>query len=258
MKKNTKKLLYVFFILVMIISAAWFYVDYTNKNNNEEEVPEVYEPTPSEIDVDDKDKESAKVESLVIKMAPDVDLAEERRKNNNNDIVGRLEIPDLFNVLVVKTTNNDYYLNHAVNKSYDIRGSEFLDYRVNPTSKQVNIYGHNSRDPNIKVAFLKLESYLKKDFFDNNPYIIFQYDGGKSIYKIKAIKEVYETNTEHLLVDKTGSDFVNHVNTMTTGNGIIFSRDVKVDANSEILVLQTCSHHWNNALYTFIAVKIDY
>ena len=59
-----------------------------------------------------------------------------------------------------------------VNKKYDIRGSEFLDYRVEPTSKQVNIYGHNTRDNRIKVAFIKLEKFIDQDFFNKNQYII--------------------------------------------------------------------------------------
>ena len=190
-------------------------------------------------------------------MAPDVDLNAERKKHNNNDIIGRLEIPDLFNVLVVRGTDNQFYLNHDVDKKYEIRGNEFMDYRVSPQSKQINIYGHNTRDPNIKVAFLKLEKFLDKDFFDKNQYIIFQYDGGKSIYKIKAMREIYESNVEHLYVDYTGNDFVNHVNKLTGDDGLIYRRDIEVNANSEILVLQTCSHHWNKALYIITAVKVS-
>ena len=250
-----KKLLYVFFILIMIASAAFYFVE----SSKEPEEPEIYGSTPSEIEVKEEEKQVKVIEKLTIKMAPDVDLEYHRKKNNNNDIVGRLEIPDLFNVLVVKTTDNKFYLNHAVDRSKDIRGSEFLDYKVTPTSKQINIYGHNTRDPKIKVAFIKLEKYLDKTFFDNNPYIIFQYDGGKSVYKIIAMKEVKEVaNAEHLFVDLTGKEFVEHVKKMTTGSGLIFSRDVSYDENSEIIVLQTCSHRGTKNLFTVIGVKIDY
>ena len=250
-----KKILYAFFILLIIASGIFYYYETTK----EVEQPEIYDPTPSEISVDENEKIVKVVESLSIKMAPDVDLAAERKKNNNNDIIGRLEIPDLFNVLVVKTNNNSFYLNHAVNKSYDIRGSEFLDYRVGPTSKQVIIYGHNTRDPNIKVAFLKLEKFLDATFFNNNPYIIFQHDGGKSIYKIVAMKEVKEeANAEHLMIGHTGQAFVDHLKKMTSGSGIIHTRNVAIDENSEVLVLQTCSHRGSKNLFTIVAVKIDY
>ena len=167
------------------------------------------------------------------------------------------KIPDLINVLVVRGTDNAYYLRHTLDKEWDYRGSEFFDYRVTPTSKQVNIYGHNSRDSESKVAFLKLQKFLDREFFDNNQYIILQHDTGKSIYKIKALKQVYESNNEHLKVDLTGAPFVNHFNTMTTGTGLIYSRDLDFNEYSEIIVLQTCSYDWDSALYTIIGVKIN-
>ena len=254
MKKSTKKLLYIIFTLIIIVSGVVFYLEYTKQNDSE-----MYDPTPSEITVEDSDKQDVVVGSDTIKMAPDVDLDAERKKYNNNDIIARLEIPDLFNVLVVRGTDNKYYLDHAVDKKPDIRGSEFMDFRLTPTSKQVNIYGHNSRDPKIKVAFLKLEKFLNKDFFDENPYIILQYDGGKSIYKIKAMRQIYESNTDHLnKVHYTGQEFVNYVNELTGQDGLINSRKVEVNENSEILVLQTCSHDWDKALYIITAVKIKY
>ena len=259
-KKNKKKkvnvtkiVLYIFFIGLIIASGIVFYLDYTK----EPEEPEIYEQLPSEIVVDDKDRIKTQFDDLILKLAPDVDLNQERAKYSNNDIVGRLEIPGLFNVLVTKDPDdNAFYLNHDIYKKYDIRGTEFLDFRVTPTSQQVNIYGHNTRDINIKVAFLKLEQFLKKDFFDQNQYVIFQHDQGKAAYKIIAIKEITSDNLEHMYVDKTGSNFVDHVKNMTTGEGVFNSREVPYDENSNIIVLQTCSHHLDNAFYTVIAVKV--
>ena len=248
-----KKFLYVFFVFIIIASGAFYYIE----ANKEPEEPEIYDPTPSEIAIDDKDKQTVTIDNLQIKMAPDVDLAAKRKENNNNDIIGRLEIPDLINVLVVKGTNNSFYLNHAVNKSYDIRGSEFLDYRQTVKSQQLNIYGHNTRDPKIKVAFLKLEKFLDKTFFENNQYIIFQHDGGKNIYKIIAMKEVDEVrDAEHTTITYTGADYVNHIKRMTTGDGLIFSRKVDYDENSEIIILQTCSHRGTKKLFTLIGIRI--
>lgn len=256
-KKNNKKLfLYILFSIVIIASAIVFYIDYTERNKVPKEYEELFEKLPSEIETKEEDKNSTQIESALLNLAPDVDLNAERARNNNNEIIGRLEIPDLFNVLVTKGSNNDFYLSHAVNKKYDIRGTEFLDYRLTTTSKQLNIYGHNTRDEKIKVAFLKLEKFLKQDFFDSNPYIVFQHDGGKNIYKILAIKEIRETNNEHMHIEYTGNAFVEHVNRMTTGEGIYHTRNVNYDENSEILVLQTCSHHWKNGFYTIVAVKI--
>ncbi|MBR1611172.1 MAG: hypothetical protein IJ672_06795, partial [Methanobrevibacter sp.] len=158
---------------------------YVENDNNKVK----YTDTPNEIVVEEKDKEEIVVEGKKYLFAPDIDLEQARIDNNNREIVGRLELPDLFNVLVSRTNNNKYYLDYSVKRERDIKGSEFLDYRTAPTDKQVNVYGHNSRDPNLKVPFLRLESFLEKDFFDSHPYIVLQYDGGKSFYKIMNLKE---------------------------------------------------------------------
>ena len=252
-KKNMKKkLLSFFFILVIIASGIIYYIDSQKK----EKEPEIFEQLPSEIVVDEKDKTGFTLEGKEINLAPDVDFNQERAKYKNNDIVGRLEIPDLFNVLVVKGKDNSYYLSHSLEKKSDVRGTEFIDYRNTVTSKQLNVYGHNTRDSRIKVAFLKLEQFLKEEFFNNNPYIVFQHDGGKNFYKIISIKEIKDTNNEHMYLDYTGSAFVNHVKNMTTGEGVYNARNVSYDENSEIIVLQTCSHHWKNAFYIITAVKM--
>ena len=258
-----KKVLYIFFILVMVVSGVFLYLEMTK----EEEVPEVYKPRESEIFTDDSELVEKVVEKKeVIKMAPDVDLAAERKKYNNPYIVGRLEIPDLFNILIVQSDEDEFYLSHDISKKYDIRGTEFLDSRVPVTAQQLNIYGHNTRDPKINVPFLKLETKFVKEngFFESHPYIIFQYDGGKDVYKIMAVNHVNNSkyaspSPEHMRINEyKGSAFVEHVKRMITGNDVKKSRQVDYDENSKILVLQTCSHEKTDYVYTIVAVKIDY
>lgn len=247
-----RKVLIFIFSTIMIISGSIFI--YNTFFANEEN--ELYEDALEEIIVEEHEKEEIEVEENVsIKMSPDVDLSSKRIEHSNNDIIGRLEIPDLFNILIVRGKDNSYYLNHSIKKSKDVRGSEFLDYRLNPESKQINIYGHNSRDEKIKVPFLKLESFLDKKFFDENPYIIFQHDNGKSIYEIISIKEI-TTDYEHMTLDTHGAEFVQHVDKLKSNS--IYTRDVHYDENSNIIVLQTCSHHLDNAYYVITGVKIEY
>lgn len=256
---NKKNLIRIFFILVIIVSGVIYYVEST-KNVDPPE-PDIYQPLPSELETNESELEEVTVNNFRFKLAPDVDFAAERKKYNNNDIIARLEIPDLFNVLIVKGTDNSYYLNHSIKKEYDIRGTEFIDYRVNPTSKQVNIFGHNSRDPNIKVAFLKLEKYLDSNYMNQHPYIILQYEGGKSLYEIISIKEVDEGNNQHMNVSYTGEEFLKHMVSLTNNPGGGYShykRNVSYNADSEILVLQTCSHHKDHAVYIITAVKLNY
>ncbi len=196
------------------------------------------------------------INAETVKMSADIDIAAERSKHKNPDIIGRLEIPGLFNVILVKGTDNKYYLNKNIDRKNDIKGSTYLDYRTGPASNQINIYGHNSRIEKIDVPFRRLEKFLDKTFFDANPYIVFQYEGGKRVYKITSIKEIHQNENEHMKVGFTGQDFVNHIEILRTNANQ--RREVKLDKNSNVIVLQTCSHHWQNAYYILTGISIDF
>ena len=252
--KGVKIFLYLIFIGLIAGSAVLLYYSMYTPQPTEE----LKDVAPEEIKVEEADKSSIKIEADTVKMSPDVDLVQEKRNHGNDDIIARLEIEDLFNVLVVKGENNKFYLDHSIDRNYDYKGSTFADYRTDVDNNQINIYGHNSRDARIEVPFMRLEKFLEKDFFDAHPYIIFQYVGGKRVYKITSIKEVVASQNEHMKVTYTGQSFVNHVNILKSGEGVIFQRDVPFNAKSNIIVLQTCSHHLNNAFYIITGIQINY
>lgn len=94
-----------------------------------------------------------------------------RKENNNDDIVGTIEILNTgFKAPILQGRDNDYYLRRLPNKQYNINGSIFLDYRVNiNTSKKLLIYGHN--DANLKMPFEILEEYYDIEFLKNHKII---------------------------------------------------------------------------------------
>jgi SrtB family sortase len=257
MKNNAVKI-FLYFVFICLIAGSGVLLFYEMYKGNED--PGGEEPitiiSPEELIVDDNDKTKLTIDADVVKMSPDVDLAQERKKHKNNDIIARLEVPDVFNVLVVKGKDNKYYLDYSVDKKKDIKGATFMDFRNNVNNNQINIYGHNSRDSKLAVPFRRLEKFLDKSFFDSHPYIIFQFDTGKRVYKITSIKEVTESQNEHMRVTFTGQKFVDHVEKLRTG--AIFKRDIKIDESSKIIVLQTCSHHLKNAFYIITGVSINY
>ena len=254
--KGMRTFLYILFFFLIVAAVILFVYIIANPTTIIYTPPETDE-APEELFIDESEKYNIKINGELVKMSPDVDIAQERINHNNSDIIARLEIPDLFNILVVRGTDNKLYLDHSIDaRQYDYKGSSFMDYRVGTDSNQINIYGHNSRDVNIQVPFMRLEKYLDKSFFDSNPYIILQYENGKRVYKIAAITEVYNDNLEHMRVNKTGADFVNHVQAILSNP--INSRPVTINQNSKIIILQTCSHHWDNAVYLVTGVAIDY
>jgi len=244
MKK--KKVFIISFIVIIIaliltITTVAFY-----EKHNATSINEIITKEKETIEIQEKE------EKINLELASDIDLQKEREKYNNNDIVARLEIPDLFNILIAKGSDNEFYLNHDLYKRKDIKGTEYIDYRVNTESKQINIYGHNSRTYNI--PFRKLEKYLEKDFFDSHEYLVLQTFNSKRIYRIFSIKED-NGEYEHMKVSKKGEDFIKHIETLK--NNSIYTRDVEYDENSNLLVLQTCSYGKKKTYYVISAIEIQ-
>lgn len=209
------------------------------EENNEVETPTIEEPQVVETEKD-------KINKL---FSPDINVQFAKEEYNNQDIIGRLEIPGLLNVIITQSKDNEYYSNHNINKRKDIKGNEFLDYRNTPSDSQINIYGHNSST--YDIPFRKLEKFLNKDFFNNNQYIIFQTDTVRRIYKIGSIKK---TGSDYSHMDLNPSNKFEHITKLSSN--AINARYVSYDENSNIIVLQTCVEKEPGNYYIIVGFEI--
>ncbi len=242
-KINKKSVLKIIFYAILIFLLLFIYFkNYIDINKNQSDVP-----INNKV-INNNDNSN---NNLYSHLSEDVDLEYYRKYYNNNDIVGRLEIPNVFNIFITKSNDNEYYLNHSIKKKRDIVGTEFMDYRVNSTSKQVNIYGHNSKTYN--TSFKKLENFLDKDFYFNNQYIVLQHDNGRRIYKIFAFKEVFD-DFEHMIVNANDEEFISHIEILKRDS--FYQTDVEYNIDSNIIVLQTCSYNIENAYYIIVGIEI--
>lgn len=241
-----KKVIYIICIIILsIIFALSLYNLIINNQESQNYLPQDKVTEPSK-------PEASEYEKALNLFSENINLQEMRQEYKNDDIVARLEIPELFNILITKTEDNKYYLNHSINKKKDKKGTEFLDYRTDPTANQVNVYGHNSRT--YDIPFRKLESFLEEEFFNNNPYILLQHDKDTRIYKIISIKEVNE-NYEHMIVDVPEESRLEHINNLIENS--LYSRYVEYDKNSNILVIQTCSYNDDDTYYVITAIELN-
>ena len=81
----------------------------------------------------------------------------------NDQVVGWLSVDTTnINYPIVQTKNNDYYLNHDINKSLSGSGWTFMDYRNNPDMSDDNtiFYGHNLLN---KTAFGSIDNIFKSN-----------------------------------------------------------------------------------------------
>ena len=171
-----------------------------------------------------------------------------RSEYGNQDIMGKLEIPGLnIDTLIVRASDNGYYLNYSLYRQWDGLGVPFFDYRnidLN-TNRQVNIYGHNTQKPEFydRLPFTNLEAYVDEGMFQNYKDIYLSIDERKIHYEVVAIKIITDGNNEHMkLIFQNDADYLQHVNRLLS-NTLYKSDNAYFTSDDHMLVLQVC--HYN-------------
>ncbi len=174
-------------------------------------------------------------------------------KQRNPDTVGFLKVNNTnVNYPVVKTTNNDYYLTHAFNKSYNSAGWVFMDYRngVNNLDDNTIIYGHGSLKTTM---FGTLKNVVKREWYTNssNTTITLITSKYKLYWKIFSIYTIPDET--YYLISNFGTDESHQkfINTMLSRSIYNFGESVTV--NDKLLTLSTC---YNNQLRLVVQAKL--
>lgn len=166
--------------------------------------------------------------------------------SKNNDFVGWIKI-DGTNVdyPVVKTDNNDFYLDHNFDKEYEGRGSIFMAEDCDPDLKLTNtvIHGHNWLDG---TNFSDLVQYSDFDYYKKHPVI--EYDTRTKLHKWKIFAVFITTGSDfedngyvfnYVYPDLTGQNFTGYMNEINKRT--LFNTGVDVNENDKILTLSTCT-----------------
>lgn len=243
MNNKIFKIIYIICFVLIVIFSGGLYLLKHQPHKQDLPIPEIKTPSIQEDGLKNSDQ-------VYLNAVPSVDLEEYRTKYNNNDIKGRLLIPDLFDVIVTQTSDNAYYLNHNIEKKKDPKGCEFLDYRTTDESKQINIYGHNSRL--YDLTFKNLEKYKDETFYNENTYIIYQNDKIMNLYQIFSFKTV--SDNEHMFINREKDELLNHINILKSD--AIHSTNLQFDYDSELLILQTCVREQDGLYYILCAKKV--
>ena len=167
-----------------------------------------------------------------------VSINELRKQYNNNDIVAYVEIPKVLGEPIVQTNDNEYYLHNDIYKKQNKIGANFLDYRNDLTNdKKLLIYSHS--DPEQTLPFVKLKYYNDEEFFKKHKYIYLT--DSNSVRKYEVFASYIETEDFDYVNLKSfgGLTYGEHLNKLK--NKSYVKSDVKLDEDSRVLILQTCS-----------------
>lgn len=159
----------------------------------------------------------------------------------NSDTVGWLTVPNTnIDYPVVKTTDNDYYLDHNYEKKYDYNGWVFMHYynSTHNLDKNTIIFAHNRFYSGIMFGTL---NEVTKDTWYNNTnenLITFNtlYDNMQfevfSIYKTNITADYLKTTFDG---DLEWNNFIKMIRERS-----MFQNNVNVGTNDKIITLSTC------------------
>lgn len=234
----------LFFLTILIISCYKIYswnLDNKKIKNLTEDIDKSTKPIANteegELVNPPEDKES---DYWYYVNLPFYDVDFKALKEKNSDTIAFIHMDQTnINYPIVQTTDNEYYLHRAFDKSKNAAGWVFMDYRnnINNLSDNTVIYGHGRLD---KTVFGSLKNALSKSWQENKDnYIIWLSTPTEnmmfqifSIYTIKS--ESYYIQTSFSTEAKKQA----WINTMVERN--TSPKTAEVTTNDKILTLSTC------------------
>ena len=173
-------------------------------------------------------------------------------KRTNPDVVGWLKVNGTnINYPFVQSSDNDYYLTHSFNKSYNGGGWVFLDYRNNGTNnKNTIIYAHGRSN---KTMFGTLKNVLNNGWLNNtNNYVIkISTETENSLWQIFSVYRI-PTTSDYLQTNfNDETEYQNFLDMIKDRSNHNF--DTNVASTDNILTLSTC---YNNSDKMVVHAKL--
>ena len=171
---------------------------------------------------------------------PLIDVNINELKGQNSDTVGWINVNNTnINYPFVQTGDNDFYLTHSFDKSYNDAGWIFLDYRNNSNFEDRNniIYGHSRLD---KTMFGSLSKVLNSSWYNNkdNHVIRISLDSVNTLWQIFSVYKI-KTETYYITTNfNSDSDYLEFLNTIKDRS--LYDFNANLNKDDKILTLSTC------------------
>lgn len=173
---------------------------------------------------------------------PSVDF--EALRENGPDIIGWLSLPDtVLNYPVTQTDNNEYYLNHLYDGTYNKVGCLFADYenQAGFSDRNTIVYGHNMRDGSM---FALLNRYDEQSYFDTHRQMYLVTPKGGYVMEIFAAfaakpEESGSETSPWQLSWKDDGAYTTWLTAMKERSAV--ESDVTVTCSDKVLTLSTCT-----------------
>lgn len=189
------------------------------------------------------------VDEINIKDIPYLNVNLAKAKEINSEVLGWFYFSGPSSVYglpinnaLMKTTDNDHYLNYDVYNESDVNGAIYMDYRnYNDILKNRNtiIYGHarNHR----AFAGLKYLNTTQRWYLDaNNHFIKIQTGDVNTVWQVFSWYETTSTADYTRINFSSDQEFIDYANKLQSRNQIPQLQTFTFTADSKILTLSTC------------------
>ena len=236
-KKKGKRVILGFIIVIIIVLHLYAVYFMLERNNDKKETLDMLEVIDSNIDIKEDEVNSDINDNETIET---MDLDLNNLKNINSDTVAYLKVESTnINYPVVKSSDNEYYLNHSFNKNKNQEGWIFLDYRnnINNLDNNTIIYGHNRL---TGTMFGTLKNLLNKSYQEStNHYIYLTTENNNYVFEVFS---TYITSNESYYLKTTFKDdneYLEFLNTLKSRSTYNFN--IELNSDDKIITLSTCS-----------------
>ena len=247
--KNLIALIIFLIAFVFLIKSGVDLINYfidTNKTNDEikeiEDVAEIKEvPDSEETEIIEQPEEIPESNPYwdYIKMNL-ISVNFDELLKLNNETKGWIQVNGTnINYPFVQTDNNDYYLTHSYNKSYNQAGWVFMDYRNNTENLDRNtiLYAHGM---NNKTMFGSLRNILSSSWYNNtdNHIIKLSTPTENTLWQVFSVYHIETTNDYIQTEFRSDEEYQEFLDMLIGRSAVTF--DTTVNVNDKILTLSTC------------------
>ena len=193
-RKIIVSIILIIFVSIMIVTGIMIFKWAKENKKTKDIINDIKDTVSVDENVENKDKYNVNFEEL---------------KQTNSDTIAWIKVSGTnIEYSIVKTNNNDFYMTHSFDKSYNSAGWVFMDYenRFDGTDNNMVIYAHNRKDGTL---FGTLKNILTEEWQSNeeNFTIPFITENEKVEYQVFSVyrieNEDYYINKDHHLLLKS-------------------------------------------------------
>ncbi|MBQ8217527.1 MAG: class B sortase [Oscillospiraceae bacterium] len=260
MKKGTKILLIVLCVVCLLVAAISAYRlisilgEYNKAVESYEDMSDSFvnaepaaTPVPTEAPVGEEVASAEPAEPEAPAELSPITVDFEALLATNEDVVGWIYSKDtVINYPIAQGEDNDEYLHHLLDGTYNSSGTLFVDCECAPEFAGANtiVYGHNMKNGSM---FYSLLNYREQSYYDAHP--VMYLNTPSQNYRIDVFSGYicnYDSDT-YTLSFPSEEDYVKYQQKMKSQSD--FNCDVELAPTDRVITLSTCTYEYDNARY---------